>query len=586
MASAPAMALSKNEVVYASLAADGRAQSVYVVNRFEVDQAQSVTDYGVYSQVINLTDLSPVTLRGDVVTAQASRGIFYYQGNMLKASLPWQFELHYSLDGRAVSAREIAGQSGSVQISIAVNPQQDGEAVFLDHYTLQMSLTLDSERCTHIQAPGATVANAGQNRQLTYMVLPGEQKTFTITLDAQGFAMSALSINGVPLSLDVDGAVDTAQMKDKVAQLQDGIGELDDGADQLRAAARKLQKGAQALKEGSGQVTGGIAQIKSGSAALTQAAAQVDQQLNELAAGLKQLKGSTAQLKAGGEKLETSAKALAQGAGQLEEALGQIKSAAAGAGAALSSLSQAAGSCGGEISILRSLLSKSQQNADVRTYLAEEIKALGKVLTTLEALDEGLNQLSALYGQFTLALDQAASAAAELKKGASQLAQGVNDFTEPAVKLAGAVGDIDTGGAQMGQFEAGLQQLDAAVGQLQEKYKALDAGIQKLDGGTGALRSGTKQLAGGTGELKEETADLDQQVDNEVDKALNKFRTGAFEPVSFVDPRNQVELVQFVIKTEAVEAIENKAEQAPQEQAPLSFHDKLAALFGGWRDGR
>ena len=41
----------KEEVVYASLAADGKVNDVYVVNAFDLQEAGTVADYGEYSLV-------------------------------------------------------------------------------------------------------------------------------------------------------------------------------------------------------------------------------------------------------------------------------------------------------------------------------------------------------------------------------------------------------------------------------------------------------------------------------------------------------------------------------------------------------
>ena len=49
-------AVEKNEIVYANLEADGSGRQVIVVNRFESDEAQTVTDYGSYDKLTNLTN--------------------------------------------------------------------------------------------------------------------------------------------------------------------------------------------------------------------------------------------------------------------------------------------------------------------------------------------------------------------------------------------------------------------------------------------------------------------------------------------------------------------------------------------------
>lgn len=56
---------------------------------------------------------------------------------------------------------------------------------------MQGTVTLDTEKCDHIKAEGATAANVGSNRQLLYNIMAGEEKEFTITADVEDFEMDA-----------------------------------------------------------------------------------------------------------------------------------------------------------------------------------------------------------------------------------------------------------------------------------------------------------------------------------------------------------------------------------------------------------
>ena len=67
---------TKNENVYASLAADGTASDAYVVNHFSVESAGKIVDYGKYDEVKNLTTLGSLTKENDSVDFQAEDGEF------------------------------------------------------------------------------------------------------------------------------------------------------------------------------------------------------------------------------------------------------------------------------------------------------------------------------------------------------------------------------------------------------------------------------------------------------------------------------------------------------------------------------
>ncbi len=68
------------------------------------------------------------------------------------------------------------------------------DPVFYENYMLQISLTLDSATCTNLEAPNATLANAGQNQQVTFTVLPGADADLTVSCDTTQAALKRHSM--------------------------------------------------------------------------------------------------------------------------------------------------------------------------------------------------------------------------------------------------------------------------------------------------------------------------------------------------------------------------------------------------------
>ena len=79
-------------------------------------------------------------------------------------------------------------------------------------------------------APDATVANVGSNKQLTYTILPGKGADIEITAEVSEFEMDGISINGIPLNLNIE--VDDEELMEQITELLDAISQLDlqDGA--------------------------------------------------------------------------------------------------------------------------------------------------------------------------------------------------------------------------------------------------------------------------------------------------------------------------------------------------------------------
>jgi hypothetical protein len=109
---------NKSEVVYAKLSAEGTINAVYVVNHFEVEKGGSITDFGNYNSVQNLTESKQIESDGDLISFQAEAGDFYYQGNMESNDLPWIIEITYDMNGERISLQDIAGKSGELGIHI------------------------------------------------------------------------------------------------------------------------------------------------------------------------------------------------------------------------------------------------------------------------------------------------------------------------------------------------------------------------------------------------------------------------------------------------------------------------------------
>jgi len=110
--------LAKEEVVYVNLNADGSVKEVNVVNIFHLETAGTITDYGAYEALRNMTSTAPVNYVGDTVTIAAEAGKLYYEGKLSGGVIPWNIGIRYYLDGKEYSAAEVAGKSGALKIAL------------------------------------------------------------------------------------------------------------------------------------------------------------------------------------------------------------------------------------------------------------------------------------------------------------------------------------------------------------------------------------------------------------------------------------------------------------------------------------
>ena len=223
------------------LNAQGQVAGLYAVNIFE---GGDIVDYGDYASVHPLNTEDQIAYENGEVRFHSDAQRVYYQGNLNTRDLPWLFQLTYRLDGQEIAAGELVGKIGHVEIELDVRqgPAYQGE-LFKSH-ALQISASLDTEKCRNISAEGATQANVGTSRQLSYIVLPNTEKSILISTDAADFEMDAISINGVRLSLDIDvddselteqtdKVIDAGVKLDNVQKFYDGLQDYTNGVNDL-----------------------------------------------------------------------------------------------------------------------------------------------------------------------------------------------------------------------------------------------------------------------------------------------------------------------------------------------------------------
>lgn len=305
---------AKQEVVYINLNSDGSVSEICVVNIFELDEDGQIVDYGDYTALRNMTSNDKITFGNETVRMDTKAGKLYYEGTLNQNVIPWIFSFRYFIDGTEYKAEEIAGKDGALKITISIRQNPDCNSTFFENYGLQASVTLDTGLCKNIIADGATAANVGKNRQLTYTILPGTEKDITVTANVTDFEMAAIAIVGLPLNMEVDiDSINTDELtkelnrlKDAVAELDDGAGELKDGADELKGGAEDLYSGASDLNsgakdllDGSTELSNGVSDLKDGANDLYDGISDATNGATELANGLAALSENSADLRNG-----------------------------------------------------------------------------------------------------------------------------------------------------------------------------------------------------------------------------------------------------------------------------------------------
>ena len=194
--------VSKREIVYAVLTSSGDVSGVYIVNDFESPEPAGIADFGQYSAVTNLSGLDAVDYEEGIIAFEMPAGRWQYQGSPKSLKIPWDVHVTYALDGEPVAPEDLSGADGVLEMAVKVslNPELRRHA---EGVTLQLTLTLDGMKALDIKAPDGTIAAAGVNRTLAFIVMPGiEDKTFSVSARVRDFSMAGIQIAGVRMVTD------------------------------------------------------------------------------------------------------------------------------------------------------------------------------------------------------------------------------------------------------------------------------------------------------------------------------------------------------------------------------------------------
>ncbi len=562
---------AKEEVVYARLANDGTVKNIYTVNILNVSKEGVISDYGSFSNLKNLSSLAAMNYQGDTLTVDAKPGRFYYQGDLTSKELPWKVSLDYGLDGSNVKSSELSGKSGLLELRIKSSANDKVNSDFYDHYLLQITVTLDTAKCTDITAEGATFANSGSNKLLTFSILPKKDADLLITAKVKDFTMEGVQISAVPFAMNIE-LPDTSSMTDDLMKLTDAIAQLGDGVGDLEDGIKTLSSGTDGLRSGSARFASGISTLDTSSAQLVSGSKSISDALTTLSASLQnslQSNDMTA--------LTQLPPAMTQLSDGLKSISGGMKKLSEGYGSTYTALDTAIKSIPVEDIPQEDLQSLAVKNPFNKTLdqLLEYYKAAQTIKYTYVQVSPAFSAVSDNLSKMAGSVDTIASS---LDTVALQLTSSMTeqDLTTSITKL---VTGINTLSSNYKEFHNGLKKYTAGVSTLSANYAKLNQGINDLAGGTGKIADGAGKLNNGAEELVQQTKDMPSQMDETIDSMLSDYDTSDFTPISFVSPKNEhVSTVQFVLKTAAIEPLKEPEPAAAPKQKE-TFWTRFLNLF-------
>ena len=220
-----------DETYYATLDYYGALLDSSVVKSYRTQGRHTLTDYGSYDSVINLTDDREASLSEGGVTfdfGDEAPEKFYFEGKtaLPYEQLPWTVSLSYTLNGVPTPAEELAGKTGVVEIALDALPNATASDYSKNNLVLVAASMFNGDDILSLEAPGAQVQLLGNLYCVLYAVLPGEEQHFTIRVGSEGFSYSGMTFLAVPATLgQLEKVADLKEAKEETEDSYHAIGD-------------------------------------------------------------------------------------------------------------------------------------------------------------------------------------------------------------------------------------------------------------------------------------------------------------------------------------------------------------------------
>lgn len=333
-----------DEAYYATLDYYGNLLEGSVVKSYALNGADRITDYGVYDEVVNLTDGAPVTLGEGTASFRfgQSPSHFYFEGKTSAPfqNLPWTITLRYFLNGVSVQAEELAGQKGVAEIQMDIVPNRNASSYARYNYTLEAMAMFNQDDILSLEAPGAQVQLVGNLRTVLFMCLPGEEQHFTIRVGSNNFSFDGMTILMVPATLSqlqeiaklsqrkddleedyraLSGSLDA--LLDALNDVQGGLYASAKGLDRLDTARGTISAGKGTLYDEAGVLRGDLSGIADLLEPVEQRTLALSQTITDSKSALNEMADTAVSLQAQLESLETALENLEKGSGDVKQVI-------------------------------------------------------------------------------------------------------------------------------------------------------------------------------------------------------------------------------------------------------------------------
>ena len=330
---APAFAadatVEKKETSYLILNADGSVQEQITSDWLHSDDGfDAVTDESDLSDIQNLkSDVMPEQ-SGNTLKWTTDETDIYYQGKN-SAQAPVGVSIEYTLDGKAVTADELKGQSGHLVATVKLTNNTGEEVtvngkkrtVYTPFFTVAAAV-LPSENFKNITTEHGLVESDSKTQVACYLAMPGMKEAVSDLLPDSFDKLDGLMLDSLTLEADVTDCTVPTFLFAAAPNLSDL--DLDEVSDELGDTMDELTDAIDQLKDGSGALDDAVGTLVESLDTFASSYGQFDAGVDSALNGTQTLANGTENLLENAQLLATKTGELSLGAIQLQNSTAQL----------------------------------------------------------------------------------------------------------------------------------------------------------------------------------------------------------------------------------------------------------------------
>ena len=543
----PVFAYSKDETVYTKAKSNGEGYQTTVTEHIKnTDDLETLNDISELLNITNTNGDEEFSRENNSITWKASGNDIYYKGNTEK-ELPIESSIKYELDGEEIEAKDLAGNSGKIKITINYTNKEERtvringktEKIYVP-FVVATGTMLDNTKIKNVTVTNGKVIDNGNKTLVVALSCPGlieslgleddvdiDLNKIEISFDAENFEMGNIMSVAMPKVFENSDIDNLDALDDIYSQIND-----------LKSASTQLVEGAKTLQDGTEEYVSKSTEFADGLESFNQGINTATNSYNKIDEGIDSVNSNISSIKSGANKLN-------QGASDLSDGLNSLQTGvSAGKEQAVSSLEESSKTLSDGIDQI--IAGKDQEVETIKeqvienanSKLAEGLKtgvssAVSSAIDStmekkMESLQKEILADESLTTEEKLAIKNALSkisiSDAEKQAMSKQIGTAIDSAVAKTTKAQEAgldkINDNEKG------VKAGLKTLKKqATSSIKTGISAISSGFDSITEGTTELIAGSNVLKNGTSTLSQGTSKLQTGV-NTLSNGSKELKTG------------------------------------------------------------